>query len=151
MSIPANRWLTWQPKRMETPEPTQPTEPTYEGGFVGFEGTGEGPFQFIEGDSPSSEVCPDSRPQPNFPDPEPTAPAEPFLGIKRESPRGEPTKPTKPPSLDEREAALAFVNRAGARLVRACPVCHPAAPAGARLLILVPAENDGPDFRAAIR
>jgi len=54
------------------------------------------------------------------------------------------------PPLDAREAALAFVNRAGARLVAACQVCHPDGPAGAQLLVLLPEVNDGPEFRRAL-
>jgi hypothetical protein len=48
-----------------------------------------------------------------------------------------------------REAALAFVNRSGARLV--CPCCWPGCPTEARYAILVPAENDDLQFREALR
>jgi len=48
------------------------------------------------------------------------------------------------------EAALHFVNRAGARLVRACSTCYPGLPAEARYAVLVPAPNAGVDFRLAL-
>jgi hypothetical protein len=49
-----------------------------------------------------------------------------------------------------RRAALLFVNKAGARLVRNCQLCYPEAPADAPYLVLVPTENDGPEFRRAL-
>ncbi len=54
------------------------------------------------------------------------------------------------PDLAAREAALSFVNRAGARLVSPCPGCHPDAPAGAQFLVLVPQANDVAEFRASL-
>ena len=48
-----------------------------------------------------------------------------------------------------REAALVFLNGAGARLV--CRDCCWECPAGAGLAILVPPTNDGPSFRAAVK
>jgi hypothetical protein len=67
------------------------------------------------------------------------------------SPESKPTKPTKPDSdLATHESALAFVNRAAARLVVACPSCYPDAPEAAEYLVLVPPVSDGPDFRRAL-
>ena len=51
--------------------------------------------------------------------------------------------------LARREAALVFVNRAGARLVAACPTCHGVAPEE-RYAVLVPQPNDTLEFRAAL-
>ena len=47
------------------------------------------------------------------------------------------------------DAARAFVNRAGARLV--CPSCWPECPIGANFAILAPAVNDSEEFREALR
>jgi len=152
MSTWANRWLTWQPKQEGKTEPSRPTEPRKpagEGGFVGFEGRGEGPFPFIEGQAPDSGRVLDLRIEPDSTVAEPTQPTAPFLRIKRKSPWGEPTKPTNPPSLEDREAALVFVNRAAARLV--CPDCFPDLPSGARYAIAVPTANDDAQFRDALR
>ena len=48
----------------------------------------------------------------------------------------------------QREAALAFVNRAAARLV--CPDCRPDLPPGNQYAIAVPAANDDARFRNAL-
>ena len=47
------------------------------------------------------------------------------------------------------EAAVAFVNRAGARLVSRD--CQSELPGRARYTILLPPENDSVEFRAALR
>ena len=54
------------------------------------------------------------------------------------------------PGLDmaQGQAALEFIRRAGARLV--CPWCWPDCPPGTPLAVLVPPENDGLFFRAAV-
>lgn len=49
------------------------------------------------------------------------------------------------------EAALAFVNRAGGRLVAGCATCYPGLPPEARYVVLLPAENDGVEFRQALQ
>lgn len=144
MSARANHWLTWQPRQEGKTEPTKPTKPGGEGGFVGFEGRGEGPYPFIEDQTSDSGRSVDLLTGLDSPA-EPTGPC---LRTKRNGPRGEPTKPTKPPSPEDCEGALIFVKLAGARLV--CPDCAPDCPAGAPLAILVPPENDGLFFRAAL-
>jgi hypothetical protein len=57
-------------------------------------------------------------------------------------------QPTIPP-MSDREAALAFCNAAAARLVAACPLCFPDTQ-DAAYLVLVPLENDSPEFRRAL-
>lgn len=61
-----------------------------------------------------------------------------------------PAEPTPDPDMAQREAALSFVNHAGARLVAGCPCCYPEAPVGAGFVVLVPAANDGPAFRQGL-
>ena len=61
----------------------------------------------------------------------------------------EPTSQPDPP-MSDREAALTFVNRSGARLVAACSLCYPRLPASAQFAVSVPKCNDSAAFRKAL-
>ena len=57
----------------------------------------------------------------------------------------------KPPRRLHRDPARPVGQLCGARLQAACPLCYPAAPAGARYLVLVPEPNDTAEFRSALK
>jgi len=72
----------------------------------------------------------------------------PAVGVLREN-KAEALTLMGASDLAAGEAALAFVNKAGARLVRACRECYPDAPES-EFLVLVPRCNDGLEFRRCL-
>lgn len=145
MTAKVSRWLNWQPKRLQAPESAKSAE---SGNFVVFVGRGVGHSSKIEGQCVSHRLSHESAAGSDRGDPESQVESETHTPIIRKGPRSEPSKPTKPSVEELRASALAFVNRAAARIV--CPDCYPGCPSGTKFAVLVPAVNATPEFREAL-